>query len=224
MFSEKPKVLFFDVNETLLDMTVVKTRVGSVLSDPAAAELWFTTTLQYSLVMSVSDQYAGFSEIGAATLQMMARKKGIDLSEADAKAALSPMRSLPPHPDVIPALERLKAHGWRMAVLSNSSQAGLKPQMAYAELERFFERQLSVESVQKFKPHVDVYRWAAKEMDVDSSDCMLVAAHGWDVAGAKWAGWRTAFISRQGQQTFPLGPKPDIEAGGLLALVDFLND
>jgi 2-haloacid dehalogenase len=47
---------------------------------------------------------------------------------------------------------------------------------------------------------------------------MLVAAHGWDVAGAKWAGLLTAFIAREGQQKFPLAPAPDIDVPDLEAL------
>jgi 2-haloacid dehalogenase len=39
---------------------------------------------------------------------------------------------------------------------------------------------------------------------------MLVAAHGWDVAGAIWAGCRAAFISRPGAQLLPLAPVPEI--------------
>jgi len=39
---------------------------------------------------------------------------------------------------------------------------------------------------------------------------MLVAAHGWDVAGAIWAGCRAGFISRPGAQLFPLAPVPEI--------------
>ena len=44
-------------------------------------------------------------------------------------------------------------------------------------------------------------------MGVALEECMLIAAHGWDVAGALWAGWRAAFVSRPGQQIFPLAPK-----------------
>ena len=221
--SAPPKVLLFDVNETLLDITSLKRSVAAILQDPHAADLWFATMLQYSLVMTVSGQHAAFPDIGAAALQMLARDRAIALSDTQAKAALSSMRSLPPHPDVIPALERLYAGGWRMAVLTNSSQAGVKVQLEHAGLERFFERQLSVESVGKFKPHTDVYLWAAQEMKVEPSDCMLVAAHGWDVAGAKWAGLQSAFIGRQGQQKFPLGPVPDIDVPDLAVLASALG-
>jgi 2-haloacid dehalogenase len=37
----------------------------------------------------------------------------------------------------------------------------------------------------------------------------MVAAHGWDIAGAEKAGLQTAFIRRQGKVLFPLAEKPD---------------
>lgn len=140
----------------------------------------------------------------------------------DAKQALSVIRTLSPHPDVRPALERLKARGIRLATLTNSSQEVLEAQMRHAGLDGFFERLLSVEQLRKFKPHRAVYRWAAGEMGVAPGECMLVAAHGWDVAGAKWAGLRSAFIAREGQQKFPLTETPDVDATDLLDFAEIL--
>lgn len=216
----KPQVLLFDVNETLLDLSPLKKRIGDILSDPGKAELWFAMTLQHSITMTVSGQYAAFPDIGAAVLRMLARNIGLDLSEADAKEVFSVITRLAPHPDVSPALQRLKASGLRLACLTNSSRAGVAAQMKYSGLDAFFERQLSVESVGKYKPHADVYRWAALEMAHETGECMLVAAHGWDVAGAKWAGMQTAFIAREGQQKFPLAPQPDIDVKDLGGLAD----
>jgi 2-haloacid dehalogenase len=39
---------------------------------------------------------------------------------------------------------------------------------------------------------------------------MLVAAHGWDTAGAQLAGLQAAFIARPGQQSYPLAPAPTL--------------
>lgn len=64
---------------------------------------------------------------------------------------------------------------------------------------------------------------AAKLLGSELGDCMLVAAHGWDVAGAKWAGMQTAFIAREGQQKFPLAPAPELEVADLLALANKLD-
>lgn len=216
------RVLLFDVNETLLDTAPLKRKIGDILLDPHAAQLWFTTMLQYSLVMTVSQQHAAFPEIGAATLRMLARNSDIELGLEDANAALSIMRSLPAYPDVKPGLQRLKEAGFRLATLTNSSQSGVQSQIEHAGLSDLFERQLSVESVGKFKPHRAVYEWAAREMRVDPTHCMLVAAHGWDVAGAKWAGLQAAFIAREGQQKFPLAPAPDVDAPDLAGLAAHL--
>lgn len=219
----KPQVLLFDVNETLLDLAPLKDRINQLLGESDTATLWFTTMLQYSLAMTVSNQYAAFPDIGLATLQMLARSREIVLHEDDAKAALGLMRSLPAHPDVRPALEQLKQAGFRLATLTNSSRSGVQAQMEHAGLSDCFEQQLSVESVGKFKPHIEVYHWAAREMQVDPSECMLVAAHGWDVAGAQWAGLRSTFIMRAKQQIFPLANEPELIVTNLKALAKELS-
>ena len=215
----RPKVIVFDVNETLLDLTPVKESVGQALGGrPELAPLWFTTLLQYSLVTTLADRYTEFGDIGAACLRMIAKNHGIELSEENAEEAVAPMRSLPPHPDVIPALGRLRDADCRLFTLTNSSKAAVADQMAHAGLTGFFESSLSVEDVGKYKPHADVYRWAAGRVGADVSECLLVAAHGWDVAGAAWAGMRTAFVARPGQQQFPLGPVIDITVSSLAEL------
>ena len=215
----RPKVILFDVNETLLDLKPVKASVGTALGGrPGLAPLWFTTLLQYSLVGTVADQYLDFAEVGAACLRMVAKNHGIDLSQDAAESAVAPMRSLPPHPDVIPALTELRDAGFRLVTLTNSSKAAVADQIKHAGLSEFFEALLSVEDVGKYKPHADVYLWAAGKAGADVSECLLVAAHGWDVAGAKWAGMRTAFVARPGQQAFPLGPAIDITVPSLAQL------
>ena len=215
----RPKVILFDVNETLLDLTPVKASVGHALGGrPELAPLWFTTLLQYSLVTTLADRYADFGEIGAACLRMIAKNHGIELSENEAKKAVAPIRSLPPHPDVAPALQKLKDANYRLVTLTNSSNAAVGDQIEHAGLSKFFEAKLSVEDVGLFKPHVHVYRWAARKVGADVSECLLVAAHGWDVAGAAWAGMKTAFVARPGQQLFPLGPTPDFVIPSLAEL------
>ena len=207
----RPKMLFFDVNETLLDLNAMKTVIGDALgSRPELLPLWFTTMLHYSLLVTLADQYKDFGELGIAALLMVARNHGVTLSPERAKQAVSVIRSLPAHPDVRPALEDLKNEGFRMVTLTNSSQAAVDSQIQNAGLTELFESRLSVQEVQLFKPHSHVYRWAARKLGFVPEECMLVAAHGWDVAGAMWAGCRAAFISRPGAQLFPLAPVPEI--------------
>jgi len=77
----RPKVLFLDVNETLLDLGPLKKSVGAVLGGKKELlSLWFTTMLQYSLVNTVADRYEHFTVIGSAALQMGASNHGITIS------------------------------------------------------------------------------------------------------------------------------------------------
>ncbi|AUC82764.1 haloacid dehalogenase type II [Lacinutrix sp. Bg11-31] len=220
----KPKVLFFDVNETLLDLTKMKKHVGKALGGKEELlSLWFTTMLHYSLVTSASGHYKPFGHIGAAALQMVAANNNITISEEEArKVIIEAMQNLPAHPEVKTALTELKKAGYTLVAFTNSSNEGLKKQFENAGLTDYFDERLSVEDSGKFKPFTNTYVWGANKMGVKLEECMLIAAHGWDVAGALWAGWRAAFVSRPGQQIFPLAPKTEIEESDLKKVADIL--
>ena len=220
----RPKVLFFDVNETLLDLTKMKQQVGNALGgNQDLLSLWFTTMLHYSLVTSASGHYKPFGHLGAAALQMIAANNEIIISEEDARKIIKEsMQHLPPHPEVKEALTLLKKEGYTLVAFTNSSNEGLKNQFKNAELTDYFDERLSVEDAGKFKPFTDTYDWAAHKMNIKPEECMLIAAHGWDVAGALWAGWRAAFVSRPGQQLFPLAPNTEIEEVDLKKVAEIL--
>ncbi|MDO7173948.1 haloacid dehalogenase type II [Mariniflexile sp. AS56] len=221
---QRPKVLFFDVNETLLDLTNMKKKVGDALGGREdLLSLWFTTMLHYSLVTSASGQYEHFGHIGAATLQMVAANNNIVISEDEARKTVTEgLQGLPAHPEVKAALTQLKNAGYKLVSFTNSSNEGVKKQFESAGLTDYFDARLSIESVGKFKPFTNTYAWAAEQMGEKPEACMLIAAHGWDVAGALWAGWRAAFVSRPGQQLFPLAPKTEIVASNLKKVADIL--
>lgn len=224
MDTTRPKVLFFDVNETLLDLTTMKESVGNALGDRSdLLPLWFTTMLQYSLVTTVGRQYNDFGIIGAAALQMVAANHGITITEEEARASiLGPIRSLPAHPEVKQALTDLKKAGYKLVSFTNSSNKGVETQFKNAGLLDYFEERLSIEDMGKFKPDTDAYDWAARKMGVKPSECLLVAAHGWDIAGAVWAGWRGAFVGRPGAQLYPLAPTPEINESDLKLVAERL--
>ncbi|MFV8355736.1 haloacid dehalogenase type II [Flavobacterium sp. XS1P32] len=222
-YFQRPKVLFFDVNETLLDLNVMKKSIGAALGDrPELMPLWFTTMLQYSLVTTVANQYHDFGTIGAAVLMMVAHKNGIAITDKQAKDAVAAILSLPAHPEVKESLLLLKKEGFKLVAFTNSSNKAVETQLKYAGIHDIFDDVLSIEDVAKFKPHVDTYNWAARKMRLKPNECMLIAAHGWDVAGANWAGWQTAFVSRPEQQLFPLANLPEINEENILSVAQKL--
>lgn len=117
-----PKLITFDVNETLLDMTPLKLAINRQLEHPYAFDTWFSLLLQYAWVESLSGHYRPFGEIGLATIMMTANKLQRDISEDEAKTILGGIKQLPPHADVIPGLEQLAALGTPMIALTNGSK------------------------------------------------------------------------------------------------------
>lgn len=91
----------------------------------------------------------------------------------------------------------------------------MKKQFESAGLTEYFDERLSIEDIGKFKPFLDTYAWGASKMGVKPEEFMLIAARGWDIAGELWAGWRAAFVSRPGQQQYPLAAEPEIAAPNL---------
>ncbi|AMN10369.1 haloacid dehalogenase type II [Alteromonas macleodii] len=220
-----PKVIFFDINETLLDMQAIKTGLASVLNgDETLVDLWFANLLHHSLVDVASGQFHDFIDIGAAALTMVAHSKDIFVDEATAKDIIKQhITRLPAHDDVVPTLKALQSAGVTLVALSNSSKAGLDAQLEFANIKPYFSHVLSVESVRTYKPHAAVYHWACQQANVKNEDAMMVAAHGWDVSGAKATGMQTAFVERSGKMMYPLGLAPDHSIASLTALIEMIS-
>jgi 2-haloacid dehalogenase len=214
------RVLVFDVNETLLDLRALDPHFERLFGDPGVRRLWFAQLLQSALVSIVTDAYADFGTIGGAALAMVAKRAGVDISPDDRDALLGTMRSLPPHPEVLGALNRLHAAGFRLASLTNSTEAVATAQLENAGLADLFERILSADTVRRLKPAPEPYWMAAQELGVDVGQVRLIAAHAWDVAGAMSAGCSAAFVARPGMVLDPLAPKPDVVGGDLDEVAD----
>lgn len=204
------QVLIFDINETCLDLSPLKRGLQQLLGGSSdLVDLWFRYLLHYSVVQSVAGPWHSFGEIGLSVLQLVAESKGIPIDQDQARTTLSLLRKSPPHADVIPALQRLGNAGYRLVALTNSGRETLDAQLAFSTLNQYFDRAYSVEEVGKYKPAKEVYHWALSQENILPHQGCMVAAHAWDVAGAKWAGLQTLFLKRPGVAWYTLGPPSD---------------
>jgi 2-haloacid dehalogenase len=215
-------ILIFDVNETLLDMTPLKKSVNNLLDTDQGFRIWFGMLLHYSIVSNSINEYHDFGTIAGATLAMTATSMNKKVDEDEIKEALSTIKTLQAYPDVEEGLKLLKDHGFRLATLTNSPPHALKQQLMNSNLTTYFEQTLSVDTLKKYKPEAETYIWAAKELAVQPKDMLMIAAHGWDLAGAAHAGLGTCFIAREGQSLYALSSTPDFEANDILAMAEQL--
>jgi len=206
----KPKLLIFDVNETLLDLSPLKNAINKALENDMGFEVWFLQLLQYSLVETITGNYNDFSSIAAAIFKMTAKKFDKEFSDEHIREILSKITQLPPHVDVVHGLKDLKQQGFIMVALTNGKPSVAKEQLEFAGLTDFFDDILSVEVVKKYKPAAETYHFVTDKYKIESSLAMMVAAHGWDIAGAKKAGLSTAFVKRPGKSPYALAESPDL--------------
>lgn len=212
-------VCLFDLNETLLDMSALDPLFASAFGEGKTVRMqWFQQLLQSALVSTLLGPYLDFTALGDGALEMTAARHKLTLTAAQKTAILGGMVKLPPHPDVLGALEQLRQGGARLAALTNSPLQTAQVQVRFAGLGDMFEQVLSADSVQKLKPAPEPYHWAASQMGVPIGETWLVAAHSWDTTGARKAGCRTAFVGRPEQPLDPHAPHPDIVGANLAAV------
>ena len=217
-------IIVFDVNETLLDITTLEPLFDRLFGDVAMLRTWFAELILYSQTMTLSGLYAPFGELAAGTLFMAGSNHDIAISDADIAELKERLGNMPAHPDVVPALTRLRDAGFRLVTLTNSASSPSPTPLEKAGIDRFFDRHFSVEAVQKFKPAPQTYQYAANELGVETADLLMVACHLWDIVGAQAAGCKGAFITRPNNAILPAEglPLPDIVVGGLGELADQL--
>jgi 2-haloacid dehalogenase len=193
-----PEVLVFDVAGTLMDLQSMRQVFERMFGDGAVVSEWFGETILYSEAETLTDTFTPFSQLAAGVLRMLGRIYKVPITEADVAEVAKGLASLPPYADVPEGLRMLKAAGYRLVTLTDSSATPGKGPLQVAGLAALFERQLSAETVRRYKPARETYAMVADATGVKRSDLCVIAAHPWDVIGARLAGCSAALIERDG--------------------------
>jgi 2-haloacid dehalogenase len=220
----KPKLILFDVYETLLDMELIERRINGVLNSKRGYTLWFQVFMQYCFANNFMKTFDPFPAIAKATLQMTGKMLGTAVNENEAEEILQLLNHLPTKEAMPESLSILCDQDFRIAALTNVSQEIIDDRMERTGLISYFEAVLSTEEIKKYKPAAEVYQWALQKLEVDATDVLFVSAHPWDVAGAANVGMQTAFIEHPGEMLYPLAPAPTFKATNLEELSQTLSD
>lgn len=203
-----PKLILFDVYETLLDMTEVERKVNNLMHNKRGYAVWFELFMEYCFVDNCTIQFNDFTSIAKATMQMTAQAFDVEISGQNIDSVLALLKHLSLNEGVQNGLSLLANQNYRIAALTNSSEHTVTERMERTGLISYFEMVLSAEHVKKYKPCIEVYEWAAKKLNESPGDILMVSAHGWDIMGASNAGMQTAYIKNNSQMIYPLAPGP----------------
>src|SRR5688500_5916712 len=146
-----PRVIAFDVNETLLDLRALDAVFEETLGDRSLRPQWFQAMLQLAFVGTITGRYVDFTAAQHAALRVIAARGGMRVSTEQADQIVGAMQQLPPHPDAIPALDRLRGAGRTLISLTNSPLAVVEAQLRFAGIRDRFEHVVSADEVKRLK-------------------------------------------------------------------------
>ncbi len=218
------KAVFFDMNETLLNLSLLKEQFDKHFDDKYVLKYWFTKLLYSSTIMGIMDEYRNFGELADVALENLFLENNKPLSNEIKAEILGEFRKLPAYEDVRPALSMLREKDIRVIAVSNSSLVMIKEQLTNAGIIDLFDSYYSVDIVEKYKPFKDIYLSASKQEGLKTEDIVMVATHDWDLFGAKKAGLSTAYIKRKEEIYHPYYLQADFKDSNLSDLIQQIID
>lgn len=212
------KAVFFDINETILDLKVINKKFDKYFESQHVGEYWFSKLLHTSNIMSIMNEYVDFNKLAEIVLENIFYENDKEITKDIKSEILGTFKTLPIYPDVRESLEILKENGIKIIALSNSSLEMMKIQLQSENIKKIFDNYYSVDSVKKYKPYSDIYEYVADQENLSFEEIIMVASHDWDLFGAKKVGMRTAYINRKKERFNPTYPNPDISERNLVSL------
>ena len=152
--------------------------------------------------------HTGYLEVARRALLYVLRQADLPFTESEVDDLMGAWRELTPFPDVADGLQKLKAR-YRLVVLSNGESWFLE-HLVKERIRFDFDRVISVEQAGAFKPHPAVYRMAARLLEAEPYEIMMVSANSFDVMGARSCGYRAAWVDRYGLPFEETPFRPDI--------------
>lgn len=211
----RPKIVALDINETVFSLETIRPRLTALGLPATALEVWFASALRDAFALAITDRFAPFRSVLEGALASLLSTHDLSGTPDEIASVLDGMAELKPHADAGEAFALLAEAGFRLIALSNSPSASTEKLLRRGGLDRYVESVLSVDQVQRSKPHPEVYRYAAQAVGVRPEEIALVATHAWDTHGAKAVGLFTGFVARR--QTYPsVLLQPDVQGDALL--------
>ena len=206
------KALAFDQYGTIVDMQKGLTEAVTPFlkrkgwdGEPGRFVTWWRRThFESSMIDALCDRgHTPYRQIGHRAVSFVMDRCGIAHTQEEVIRLVSEIERLEPFSDVVAALGKLRARGYKLAILSNGDRDMLKaagPHIGFP-----FDHVISVEEAGYFKPHWQTYAKAADIIGVERPSILFVANHAFDCIGAKASGMRTAFVDRRRR---PFGQTP----------------
>jgi 2-haloacid dehalogenase len=212
--------VLFDLNGTLVDPGVLAQPLGDSGADEAMVHEALDDAIEQAMVIALTGAQATFKDLLAGALRRRLALAGRDTALAEDALAL--LSTMPAYIDAPAALETLRGIGLELGVLTQSSADAADAVLRFSGLRDRMRIVLSAPESGAFKPDPRPYRMALERTGAAADEVAFVAAHWWDVAGAKRAGLRTGWVARRDLLLPESVPEPDVRGRDLAEVAEAL--
>jgi len=194
---------------------------GSSRDAAEVIQIWEATYLRESMVDTMLGRGRTlFEQIRRECLSQVFSSLGVSHTADDIDRLLTTDAQVSLFPDVQDGLSALRDR-YTLSVLSNGDLDSLE--RAVSGLSIPIHQVISAEQAGVYKPHSVVYRTAAEHLNLQPNQILHVAAHPWDIRGAKAFGFIGVYLNRH---NIPYGvgsPPADLEITTLTELAGRLG-
>lgn len=214
----------FDAYGTLFDFSSAAKDCREALGGRAGAfvALWRDKQVQTTWLLAAQGRHKDFWTVTGDALDFALETFKVDAPDLRERL-MARYLTLDVFEDVSDALNRLKAKGVRLAILSNGTPKMLDALIENARLTDVFEAVLSVEEAGAFKPHPKVYQLALDRLSLPATAISFQSSNAWDAYAASAFGMKVVWCNRSGQQPERLPGKPDRIVASLAELPDLID-
>ncbi len=222
--SDSTRLYVFDAYGTLFDVhaAIARHRPAAGPDADRFSEIWRAKQLEYSWTLTLAGHYADFWELTERALDYaLARVASVDRGLRP--KLLQAYLELDAFPDARAALSDLKAHGHRVAILSNGAPNMLAAAVSSAGIAGLCDAVLSVDAVRLYKPRPEAYKLVTDRFGIKPDEVIFASSNRWDIMGAAAFGFRAVWVNRSNMPAEyaehpPVRMVPDLSALPLLPI------
>jgi len=195
----RPSWLTFDCYGTLIQwdegllaaMNEILSAKGGNIDQPAFIAVYD----RYEHELEEQRPHRSFKQVTVLALELAMKEFGLPFDGADADLLTSSIGRMPPFPEVVATLGKLKAAGFRLAIISNTDDAIIAGNVA--QLGGFIDRVITAEQAEAYKPSPQIFRHAWKTLGIDMNDLVhICASPHLDLVAARELGFRAIWVDR----------------------------
>lgn len=202
----RPQWLTFDCYGTLIQWDEgLLSAVGRILERASArmdAARFIEVYDRHEHALEQERPHRTFADVSAQALSRAMAELSLPADETAGEILTSSIGKMPPFPEVASTLGRLKAAGFRLAVISNTDDAIIAGNMA--QLGGHVERLITAQQARAYKPSSQIFHHAWRELGTDRDHLLhICASPHLDLVAARDLGFRSIWVDR-GTERRPL--------------------